>query len=123
MGRLSEINKQPFWYAQYLGKEEIVEEGLDTGVWEVKYSAPIAVKANISPNRGDSSAQPFGDLLDYDRVIMMNESEINEQTILWIDTGSPAPDDDAVIAHNYIVRAVARSLNNVSIAIKRVVAG
>lgn len=112
-------NKRPFWYSNSTGTtEELVDSnGYYTGEWGETYETPVKAKANISANRGNASEEPFGTLLDYDKVIVDCDPSygINEKTRLWIDT----PYEEGV-PHDYIVKKIARSINGVSIAIKKV---
>lgn len=112
-------NKRAFWVATYLedGEPIIDEYGNETGEFSPIYSRPVQYFGNISPAKGETKSQQFGDSLEYDRIIVMDNPQvkIDEYSRLWVDV-SPAngkPND-------YIVKAVARSLNSVSIAIKRV---
>ncbi len=112
-----ERNKQVIFYASYIGRVEIIDEyGNSTGQYRNTYSAPTALKANVSPARGQSSTREFGDTVDYDKVIVLDDptDPINENSILWIDNLDTAQE------HDYIVKQVGISLNNTSIAVKRV---
>ena len=72
-----------------------------------------------------------GESETYDKVIVLDNPRIaiDEYSILWVDSppelmkdGSLVRDDngEVVTPHDYIVKKVARSLNNVSIAISKV---
>jgi len=110
-------NKRPFWYALYGVETESQDaDGNYTGETEIGYSAPVKVKANISPATGQSNLEMFGNLTDYDRVIVTDDVNIpiDENSVLWIDA------DPQNGVHNYTVRRVARSLNSVAIAVRKV---
>ena len=64
----------------------------------------------VSSNKGDYSQQQFGNLLDYDRTMITHDTRcpINENSLVYIGT------------EQYIVKAVAKSLNAVQFATKRV---
>lgn len=115
--RLLKRNKQQIYYALYEGKEPIKDEYDNlTGEYGIKYSDPVPLKLNISPARGESSIAQFGQMEDYDRVLITDDMNcpIDENSILWIEnlnTNEP---------HDYIVKRVARSLNNISYAVKKV---
>ena len=110
-------NKRPFWYALYGVETEMQDaDGNYTGETEIGYSEPVKAKANISPATGQSNLEMFGNLTDYDRVIVTDDVNIpiDENSVLWIDA------DPQNVAHNYTVRRVARSLNSVAIAVRKV---
>lgn len=125
-------NKVKFFYALYVGREPITDEyGNVTGEYDVKHGNPTEGYANISAAKGETQTRQFGESETYDKVIVMdNEApQIDEYSVLWVDTepqinedGSLAVDEEGNILtpHDYIVKKVARSLNNVSIAISKV---
>lgn len=125
-------NKTPIWYAMYLGEEELKDsDGNYTGERVAQYSEPVMMMANVSPATGQSYAETFGYLKDYDRVIATDwmECPIDENTVLWYDNeptetpvenGYPGETTRSSKGFNYIVRRVSKSLNSISIAISRV---
>lgn len=117
-------NKSTFYYSTIVRKEELQDEyGNNTGEYEVIYSNPIVCKGNISAAQGEVETRQFGDSESYDKVIVLDNRNIpiDEYSILWVDT-LPIINDDGTTdtPHDYIVKKVARSLNNVSIAIRKV---
>lgn len=115
--RLLKRNRQRIYYALYQGKEPIKDEyGNETGEYKLIYSDPIPLEVSISAARGESSTTQFGALEDYDRVIITDDMmcPINEHSILWIDNLDPNQ------KHDYIVKRVAKSLNFISYAVKKV---
>lgn len=125
-------NKVKFFYSLYEGREPITDEyGNVTGEYDVKHGNPTEGYANISAAKGETQTRQFGESETYDKVIVMdNESPpIDEYSVLWVDTvpqlnedGSLAVDEEGNVLtpHDYIVKKVAKSLNNVSIAISKV---
>lgn len=125
-------NKVKFFYSLYEGREPITDEyGNVTGEYDVKYGNPTEGYANISAAKGETQTRQFGESETYDKVIVMdNEAPpIDEYSVLWVDTvpqlnedGSLAVDEEGNVLtpHDYIVKKVAKSLNNVSIAISKV---
>lgn len=124
-------NMRDFHFAMYSGKNEITDEyGNKTGEYEVIYSNPIKCKGNISAAQGEVQSRQFGDSESYDKVIVLDNVNIpiDEYSILWVDItplikeGQLELNDkgEVVTPHDYIVKKVARSLNNVSIAISKV---
>ena len=117
-------NMRDFYYALYEGKNEIADEyGNNTGEYEVIYSKPIKCRGNISAAQGEMQSRQFGDSEGYDKVITLSNTDvpINEYSILWVDT-LPIINQDGVTEtpHDYIVKKNARSLNAVSLAIRKV---
>jgi hypothetical protein len=117
-------NKILIHYANYRDKKPLKDEyGNLTGEYEVSYENPIAVKANVSAARGESTTRQFGDDVSYDRIIVLDDPKfpINESSILWIDTSPEVQEDGSTkTPHDYIVKQVATSLNSVSIAVSKV---
>lgn len=117
-------NKTKFYYASYIGEVEIVDEhGNVTGEYEVSFGNPIRATGNISAARGEMQSRQFGESESYDKVIVLDDRDapIDEQSILWVDTLPLLNEDGSTdTPHDYIVTRVARSLNGVSIAIRKV---
>ena len=116
-----ERNKRLFFFCRFLGETAITDsEGYETGEKTVSYSPPVAVKGNISQATGRSSTEQFGNELQYDKVIVLDDAScpIDESCVLFVD-GVPAYDVNGFPLYDYIVKKVARSLNSVSIAVSR----
>ena len=122
--RNMERNKQKFYYALYIDKNELKDEyGNVTGEYEVLYGNPIETKGNISGAMGEVQSRQFGGSESYDKVIVLDNpnTPINEYSILWVDTLPHLNNDGTTdTPHDYIVKKFARSLNSVSIAISKV---
>lgn len=117
-------NMRDFYYAPYEDKVEIIDEyGNTTGEYEVIHGHPVKCKGNVSSAQGEIQSRQFGDSESYDKVIVLDNVNvpIDEHSILWVDNIPLVHADGATItAHDYIVKEVARSLNSVAIAIKKV---
>ena len=137
-------NKRPFWYCLFEEKIPIVDEyGNEHGEYIVRYGTPTKMTGNISPATGYSQTEQFGNLDNYDKVIVTDwmDCPIDENSVLFIDkqpeyaeavTVNFVPretvlgDDETteitveVPVYNYIVRRVAKSLNHISIAVRKV---
>lgn len=125
-------NKVSFYYSLYEGKAPITDEyGNVTGEYDITRSNPIKGSANISAAKGETQTRQFGESETYDKVIVVDNEldHIDEYSVLWVDTmprlngdGSLEVDEDGrvITPHDYIVKKVARSLNNVSIAVSKV---
>ena len=125
-------NKVAFFYALYEGREPIVDEyGNVTGEHNVKHGNTKKGYANISAAKGETQTRQFGESESYDKVIVMDNDAppIDEYSVLWVDTEPQLNEDgsltvdkegNVITPHDYIVKKVAKSLNNVSIAISKV---
>lgn len=114
-------NKKLFWYSLYESKEPIKDEyGNKTGEYKINYSAPVCMKANISPAGGSSQIEQFGNSEQYDKVIVTDEMNcpIDENTVLHIDCCPFCNGDD--VPYDYIVKKVAKSINSISYAVSKV---
>ena len=130
--RCMTINKSTFYYALHMGQTEIVDEyGNATGQYSISYADPVRMRGNVSAARGEIESRQFGESETYDKVIVLDNpsAPIDEYSILWVDSrpeltadGHLALNDRGEVKtpHDYIVKKVARSLNNVSIAISKV---
>ena len=117
-------NKIRIFYANYRNKTPLKDEyGNLTGEYQITYGNPVAVMANVSAARGESTTRQFGEDVSYDRIIVLDNPAfpIAETSILWIDTiPEIAEDGTTETPHDYIVKQVATSLNSVSIAVSKV---
>lgn len=120
--RTMRINKRPFWYCLYSDKEPIEDEyGNETGETRVVYEQPVQMLANISQATGQSNTEQFGNLENYDKVLVTDDLNcpIDESSVLFIDK-EPEYTLDGDPMYDYTVRRVAKSLNSVSIAVRKV---
>lgn len=116
-------NKQRFWFANITGTTRTVDEyGYETGESEVAYSEPVEFEANISAARGATDLDAFGINTNYTKTIVTDDLTvpIDKSTILWIDCEPDENGEAGNIKHDYVVVAVAKSINSVTIAIKEV---
>ena len=126
-----ERNKVRFYYAQYEGREPILNaQSRPSGQYKVIYGDPVECYGNLSAAMGETQTRQFGEDESYDKVLVADtENPINEYSILWVDTmpelngdGSLVVDarGEVITSHDYVVKKVAKSLNSVSIAISKV---
>ena len=117
-------NKSKFYYAPYMEKREITDEyGNSSGEYEIVYGSLVKVFGNISSASGETQVRQFGESESYDKVIVLDNpnTPIDEYSILWVDTLPHLNADGTTnTPHDYIVKKVAKSLNSVSIAIRKV---
>ena len=117
-------NKTKFYYAPYISDTEIIDEyGNHTGEYEVSYSNPIECFGNVSAAQGEVQSRQFGESESYDKVIVLDDrnAPMNEHSVLWVDTLPHLNEDGTTdTPWDYTVKRVARSLNSVAIAIRKV---
>ena len=117
-------NKVRIFYANYRDKTPMEDEyGNLTGEYKLTYENPVAIMANVSAARGESTTRQFGEDVSYDRIIVLEDPTcpIAETSVLWIDTQPEIGEDGTTeTPHDYIVKQVATSLNSVSIAVSKV---
>ncbi len=108
-------NTQQIEYALYLGMTDILVDGKKTGEKQKSYSEPQPFRIYVSPNKGEAAVEPFGQTEDYTNLMSTCDMTcpIAEDTILWI--GIPSTQK-----HNYRVTKVAKGLNTILYAIKKV---
>ena len=114
-------NKTAFYYALYMRKEPTYDgDGNENGT-RLVYRTPVRALANISPATGTSQVEQFGNLSAYDRVIVLDDTScpIDENTVLFVER-EPSYNEDGSPLFDYVVTKIARSLNSVSIAIRKV---
>ena len=107
-------NQQNIWYALLNVSTDSDEWGNKTDV--KTYGAPLSARMSVSANKGEASNQAFGTDLKYDREMSTHDMNcpVDEYTHLWIDGRDPND------THNYIVKAVSKSLNCIRYAIEKV---
>lgn len=121
--RTLERNKQIFYYANIDSTAQATDEyGNETGETNITYTAPVDFMANISAARGTADLDAFGINANYTKQIVTDNLTIpvDKSTILWIGIEPDENGEAGTVKHNYVVVAVAKSLNSVTIAVKEV---
>lgn len=106
----------------YQDKNPVIDEyGWETGEMEVGYSAPIPLPANVSSEKGIIQLQAFGTFEGYDKTLQLDEDyeDIDENTVWFIDK-EPEFDEDNHPLYDYTTHRIAKSLNECSVAVKKV---
>lgn len=112
------LNKRTFWYANLSATSQpeplIDGNGYETGEMGLTYDLPTEFQANISAALGINA--------NYSKTIVTDNLTlpIDKSTILWIDKEPDANGEAGTVKHDYVVVAVAKSLNSITIAIKEV---
>lgn len=120
--RILQRSLQTLYYRLYNDTNEIQYDDYGNEIgYKVGYGDPVKFQANISPATGASSVEQFGDLENYDKVIVTSDMTcpIEETTVLYIDS-VPQLVGGEYSPYDYIVRRVARSINSISIAVRKV---
>lgn len=122
--RSCQRNQRPIYYRLHTATIEIEDEyGNKTGSYYPTYADPVAVSMNVSPAKGEAGIELFGQLDNYDKVLVTSDMAcpINEETVLYIDT-PPVYDETAKewSKWDYVVTRVARSINSISYAVEKV---
>lgn len=109
-------NKRPVAYAFYDGATEVMENGEHTGEYTVHYTAPVKALMNVSGGRGSADIAMFGLNSSYARTAVTEDlkTDFNTETVFWIEKN---PDTEP---HDYRVVGVARTINQVVIALAEV---
>lgn len=142
-------NDSDFWYCMYNPSVQyavIDENGNETGQIIPSYGDPISMWANVSPAAGVAQFQQFGNLGSFDKVIVTRDMTcpIDENTVLFLDKepeyteivtheiveGNALYADPSVSAityqlpkYDYIVKNVAKGLDAIAIAVRKVDVG
>lgn len=97
-------------------------QGQLTGRNEPSYAAPVEFWPTVAPARGEASGDVFGQRLDYDVALTVDDPRfaISEADILWV----PCPDrwecgGDAG-KHTHAIARIARTPNQTIVAARKV---
>lgn len=106
--------------------DPVTSEPLLTGDYTVGYADPVEFKANVSAARGEANTDPFGVDLAYDKTVATCDMNlpIDELSVLFVDK-KPEYGVDGKLTNkpDYKVVKVAKSLNSVLYAIRKVTEG
>ena len=121
--KLMRRNLRPIWYCLYEGEKILKNtDGFDTGEKNIIYSDPVKIYCNVSPATGYTQTYMFGTLESYDKILIVDDinCKIDENSILFIDKEPEKDANDQYFIFDYIVRRVAKSLNHISYAVRKV---
>ena len=113
--QLMHRNLQTVWYALWQSKASLMDGNYETGDYTDVYSDPVEMRCNVSAERSYALQEAFGPIAPYERVIVTSDMEcpVDETSVFWIDVPKTDP-------YNYRVRRVAKSLNHISITVRKV---
>ena len=115
--RTTQRDKRTIYYALYTGVTEVKDsDGNYTGEQIDSYAAPIEARMNISGGRGQAEIELFGIDNPFTRAAVTDDLEtpFNTDTVFWFET------DPVTEEHNYRCTGVARTINQVVIALSEV---
>ena len=115
--RTTQRDKRTIYYALYLGVTEVKDsDGNYTGEQIDSYAAPVKARMNISGGRGQAEIELFGIDNPFTRTAVTDDLEtpFNTDTVFWFET------DPVTEEHNYRCTGVARTINQVVIALSEV---
>lgn len=121
--RLLHKNKQPIYYAKFIGKTEIKDEyGNSTGSWRLTYSAPVKAMWNVSFVKSDAEVEMFGiSAMSTLRIVAPKDGFLlDTASIIWYGKEPEFPFDSTNPKHNYVIAGIRPSLNEVVFYAKRV---
>ena len=110
-------NKRPVAYAFYQGMTDLVDaDGNYTGETAITYSTPVKTLMNVSGGRGQADIALFGLASNFSVTVVTEDldTDFNTQTVFWIYA------DPDTQQHDYRVIAVARTINQVVLALEEV---
>lgn len=117
-------NLQTLYYCQYSSTGTAYDEYEHEAEQYAMYSSPVLMVASVSPATGQSDTEMFGNLEDYDKVIVTDDLScpITETSVLFIDKvpNLPVTGQTYEPEYNYIVKRVSKSINSISIAVSKV---
>ena len=118
------INKSKMYVLNYRGVEDVLDENNNkTGEKVISYTRPIAFKSHQSSAKGSSQVEMFGLDISYDIVILLTKAEcerlkIKETSVFFVDK-KPQYDGNTPL-YDYRVKKIAKTINEVAIALERV---
>ncbi len=110
-------NARRIYYAPLLSETNAMDDAGHITSEKVRvYAIPKEAWVNYSAERGENIAAQFGEMKDYDLVIVTTKSAfpVDESTAVWVN----APPNKA---HDYRIVRVADSINVRQVLIRRVI--
>lgn len=115
-------NRRVVYYANYLGNEEVIVDGVHTGTYRPRYTKPKRMIVNRSTTSGLTNnnisgkvkRKPYGEELDYNVTInpLPANCDIAESSVLWVDT-MPVLNQDGTTdtPYDHVVTRISYALN------------
>lgn len=115
--RTTQRDKRTIYYALYQGVREIQDlDGNYTGEQTDEYGAITKTRMNISGGRGQAEIELFGIDNPFTRTAVTDDltTPFDTDTVFWFDN------DPLTEEHNYRCTGVARTINQVVIALSEI---
>lgn len=108
--KLMKRNTKRFIYKAHTGEEEVLCDGMHTGIYAPTYTDGVTYSGNISPPSGFVHPDLFGIETNYTHVLLMDDpkADIKEDGLIECEGAM------------YEIRAVRPSLNVMSVALKEI---
>jgi hypothetical protein len=115
--KLLKRNLKIIWACQYADRVRVP----GTNEYRLLYSDPAPYKMNVSAARGTTDEDFFGVGLQYDKTLITNDitCPITETSLLFVDK-EPEQNSNGDYLNDFIVKKIAKSINNISYAVERV---
>ena len=115
--RTVQRNKRTIYYALYNGVTDVVDaEGNLTGEQSASYGELVTARMNISGGKGRAEIELFGIDTPFTKVAVTDDLDtpFDTDTVFWFET------DPATEEHNYRCTGVARTINQVALALAEI---
>ncbi len=115
--RTVQRNKRTISYALYQGVTDVVDsEGNLTGEQTITYANPVTTRMNVSGGRGRAEIELFGMENPFTHTVVTDDltTQFDTDTVWWYEA---SPETDP---HNFRCTGVARTINQVVIALAEV---
>lgn len=102
-------------------RRETIKDEYENEIPRIVYGEPTEIWLNCSTVTGKAETLYFGNDIQYDRVLSTCDiaCPIDEDSVLCIDK-EPTYDAHGDLLYDYVVKAVRKSLNSISIAVAKV---
>ena len=115
--RLNQRNKRTIYYALYTGQDELRDsDGNLTGENPPQYGEIVTARMNVSGGKGRAEIELFGIDTPFTKVAVTDDlkTPFDTDTVFWFEN-DPLTDE-----HNYRCTGVARTPNQVVLALSEV---
>lgn len=120
--KLLDRNRQTIYYRNYLGKTDIMDGNLYTGESAESFTEVKVLLAYVKTATGNSATEPFGELLNKNRIIYFanGAADMNEYSQVWVGLDPTLVNGEPTVAHNYDVVGVSVGLDHTRVSIRLV---
>ena len=122
MGRLSQRNKQPIWWANFVSLSPTYDEYGNENGSVITYSEPVQAFWNVGFVESEAEVQAFGiQAVDTLRIVAEKKDfPLTVESVLWFGKEPESPYDVTSPKHNYAVAGIRPSLNEMVFYARRV---